>query len=279
MDLGQGRLAVMDRHDIALQVLSFVAPDVQIYETAEGTRMARKVNDKLSVVVREHPTRFAGLAALAMQNPEAAADELERAVTELGLCGACISSHTKNDYPDAPKYRVVFERAQKFKVPIYLHPRAPSAAMIKPYLDYQFMDSAMLGFAAEAGLSAMRLICSGIFDRYPELTLILGHMGEALPFWLTRIDFFWNRGRFAKKFSKTPSQYFKDNFVVSTSGMISEPALVYTLSVLGADNIMFALDYPMEPPQEAITFMDQVAINPDDREKIYHLNAERVFGL
>ncbi len=229
MDTGEGRLQVMDQFGIDMQVLSLVTPDVQVFEADEGVRMAKKMNDKLSQIVNDHPTRFAGLACLALQ--------------------------------------------------IYLHPRAPSPDMIKPYLDYPFMDSAMLGFAAEASLHAMRLICSGVFDKYPGLKIILGHLGEAIPFWLWRIDKSWEKGPLSETLKTPPSQYFKDNFVVSTSGMFSEPALIYTLSVLSADNILFAIDFPMESPEEAIKFMDESSINHKDKEKIYHLNAERIFSL
>jgi 2,3-dihydroxybenzoate decarboxylase len=151
--------------------------------------------------------------------------------------------------------------------------------MIRPYLDYPFLDSAMLGFAAEAGLSAMRLICSGLFDEYPKLKIVLGHLGEAIPFWLSRIDNFWMRGPLSTTLKKTPSQYFKDNFFVTTSGMFSEPAFKCTLSILGADRILFAVDYPMESPQEATELLDKTRIDYSDKEKIYHLNAEKIFSL
>jgi len=233
----------------------------------------------LSKVVNEHPTRFAGLASLALQNPNEAADELERSVKELGLKGACICTHTKGEYPDDKKYRVIFQRAHQLDAPIYLHPRGPSPGMIRPYLDYPFLDSAMLGFAAEAGLSAMRLICSGLFDEYPNLKMVLGHLGEAIPFWLSRIDNFWKRGPLSLTLKKTPSQYFKDNFFVTTSGMFSEPAFKCTLSILGADHILFAVDYPMESPQEATELLEGARIERSDKERIYHLNAEKVFSL
>ncbi len=279
LDLGEGRIQVMNKFGIDMQVLSFVSPGVQVFDAASGTQMAKKVNDELSRVVNEHPTRFAGLASLALQNPNEAADELERSVKDLGLKGACICTHTKGEYPDDKKYRVIFQRAHQLDVPIYLHPRGPSPDMIKPYLDYPFLDSAMLGFAAEAGLSAMRLICSGLFDEYPKVKIVLGHLGEAIPFWLSRIDNFWKRGPLSMTLKKTPSQYFKDNFIVSTSGMFSEPAFRCALSILGADHILFAVDYPMESPEEAIKFMEEVPIGDKDKEKIYHLNAERIFSL
>ena len=279
IDTGEGRVQVMDRCGIDMQVLSFLSPGVQVFDAATGTKMAEGINDRLSRIVSEHPTRFAGLASLALQNPNEAADELERSVTELGLKGACIFPHTKGEYLDEKKYWVVFERAHRLGVPIYLHPRGPSPDIIKPYLDYPFLDSAMWGFAADTGLCAMRLICSGLFDEYPQLKIVLGHLGEAIPFWLWRIDNMWQRSPLSQELKKAPSHYFKDNFVISTSGMFSEPALLYSLSAVGADNILFALDYPMESPEEAIQFMLAAPISHNDREKIFHQNAERVFSL
>ncbi len=279
LDMGEGRLKAMNTFGIDMQVLSFVSPGVQVFDAATGTQMAKKVNEELSRVANEHPTRFAGLASLALQNPNEAADELERSVKDLGLKGACICTHTKGEYPDGKKYRVIFRRAHELDVPIYLHPRGPSPGMIEPYLGYPFLDGAMLGFAAEAGLSALRLICSGLFDEYPRLKIVLGHLGEAIPFWLSRIDNFWKRGPLSTMLNKSPSQYFQDNFFVTTSGMFSEPAFKCILSTLGAGRILFAVDYPMESPEEAIKFMEETPINDNDKEKIYYLNAERVFSL
>jgi 5-carboxyvanillate decarboxylase len=279
LDTGEGRLQAMNQFGIDMQVLSFVSPGVQVFDAATGAQMAKKVNNELSKVVNEHPTRFAGLASLALQNPNEAADELERSVKDLGLKGACICTHTKGEYPDDKKYRVIFQRAHQLDVPIYLHPRGPSPDMIKPYLGYPFLDSAMLGFAAEASLSAMRLICSGLFEEYPELKIVLGHLGEAIPFWLWRIDTNWKRSPLSMTLKKPPSQYFKDNFFVTTSGMFSEPAFRCTLSILGADRILFAVDYPMESPQEATELFEKASMGHDDKERIYHLNAEKVFSL
>jgi predicted TIM-barrel fold metal-dependent hydrolase len=151
--------------------------------------------------------------------------------------------------------------------------------MIKPHLGYPLLDSAMWGFGSETGLHAMRLICSGIFDEYENLKIILGHLGEAIPFWLWRIDNFWGKTPLSNSLKKIPSQYFKDNFAVSTSGMFSEPALNYVITVLGADNILFAVDYPFDSPETAIKFISESRIDENDKEKICHLNAERIFSL
>lgn len=278
-EVGNGRLRDMDRYGIDTQIISLVSPGVQVFEPDVAIRLAEKFNNHLWALVKEHPMRFTGLACLAPQIPEAASDELERSVEELKFKGAIINSHTKGEYLDAKKYWVIFERAQKFDVPIYIHPRSPSPDMIKPYLGYPMLDAAMWGFGAEAGLHAMRLICSGLFDEYPKLKIILGHLGEMIPVQLSRIDNRWSIAPFPKKLKKLPSQYFRENFWVTTSGMFSQPALTMTLSVLGADKIMFAIDYPMEQPEEAIEFMETASISDEEREKIYHINAERVFSL
>jgi 2,3-dihydroxybenzoate decarboxylase len=278
-EVGEGRLKEMDRYGIDMQVISLVSPGVQVFEPGVAVRLAENYNNHLRALVKEHPTRFIGLACLAPQIPEAAAEELERSVVELKFKGAVINSHTKGEYLDEKKYRVIFERAQKLGVPIYIHPRSPSPDMIKPYLGYPMLDAAMWGFGAEVGLHAMRLICSGLFDEYPKLKIILGHLGEMIPVQLSRIDNRWSIAPFPKKLKKLPGQYFKENFFVTTSGMFSQPALTMTLSVLGADRIMFAIDYPMEEPEEAIRFMEEAPIDQNEREKIYHLNAEKIFSL
>jgi 5-carboxyvanillate decarboxylase len=278
-DIGEGRLREMDEAGIDMQVLSLVTPGVQPLDPAGGTALARKVNDKLSEAVRRYPERFAGLASIAPQDPAAAATELERAVKELGLKGASINSHTKGEYLDDKKYWPIFEKAEELGVPIYIHPRLPSPGMLKPYLDYPFLDSAMCGFAHEVSLHALRLICSGLFDQYPNLNLILGHMGETLPYWLWRIDNMWQRSPEAKKLEKLPSNYFKDNFFITTSGMFWQPPLICACLVLGADRILFAIDYPNESAKEGVRFIKEASICDNDKEKICHLNAERLFSL
>jgi 5-carboxyvanillate decarboxylase len=279
-DLDKGRIGDMDWCNIDMQVLSLVSPGVQVFESATATRLAKEYNDRLATVVKDHPKRFVGLACLAPQDPKGAADELERSVSTLGLKGAIIDSHTKGEYLDDKKYWVIFERAQKLNVPLYLHPRAPSPDMMKPFTGYPMLDSAMWGFSAEAGLHSLRLILSGLFDEFPRLKIVLGHLGETIPFVLARIDNRWSVADFPKKIKKLPGQYFKENFLVTTSGMNEEPAtLIAAISILGADNILFAADYPMEDAGQAVTFIDNVTISDQDREKICHINAERVFSL
>lgn len=286
-DLGERRLKRMDEAGIDMQVLSISFPGVELFNAADGTAMARSINDELSDAVRRYPERFAGFAAIAPQNPEAAAEELERAVVKLGLKGAVVNGHICGEYLDDKKYWVIFERAEKLDVPIYIHPKMPSPDMIKPYLAYPGLPSAMLGFAAEASLHAMRLILSGVFDKYPHLKIILGHLGEAIPFWLWRIDSRWmeekkadpSSAAFYKNYQKTPAQCFRDNFYVTLSGMYWQPVLQFVCSVLGSDKVMFATDYPYESSGLAVAFMESVQLSHADKEKICHLNAEKLLGL
>ena len=281
LDIGAGRIAHMDSLGIDMHILSLTSPGVQVFETALATRLAAESNDALAAAVKAYPTRFAGLAAIAPQDPAAAAREMERAVRKLGLCGVIINSHTMGEYLDAPKYRPIFEAAEALDMPIYLHPREPAPSMVTPYLDYGLFF-ATWGFAAETALHAMRLIMSGTFDRFPKLKIVLGHMGEGLPFWLQRID---NRYLLelkigaTDKLAKMPSQYFLDNFVITTAGVTSMPALRLSLDVLGVERILFAADFPYEDDAEAVRFMDSAAVTEAERKQIYETNAQRVFKL
>ena len=281
VDLGEGRIREMNKTGITMQVLSLYMGMLDLLDEPDAISMARQTNDELSVAVKRHPDRFAGFAAVARHNPEEAARELDRAVTELGLVGLCVNSHFNGEYLDLDKYSVLLETAERLKVPIYIHPKAPSPEMLKPYLVYPGLPGAMFGFAADTGLHAMRLICTGVFDRYPDLKIILGHMGETLPFLRWRMDNIWkNEGVVpapdVRKFEKLPGQYIKDNFFVTTSGVFSQPPLLCTYMELGAERILFAVDYPYESNLEAVKFIEAASICEDDKEKICHHNAERL---
>lgn len=281
LDIGAGRIAHMDAIGIDMHVLSLTSPGVQVFDAPLAARLAAASNDVLAAAVQAHPTRFAGLAAIAPQAPDEAALEIERAVGKLGLRGLIINSHTMGEYLDAPKYRPIFEAAEALDMPIYLHPREPAPSMVTPFLDYGLFFAGW-GFAAETGLHAMRLIMSGTFHRFPKLRIVLGHMGEGIPFWLQRID---NRYLLEVKIGavdrlpKLPSQYFLDNFVITTSGVTSMPALRLCLDVLGVDRIPFAADFPYEDDAEAVRFMDSAAVTEHERKQIYETNARLVFKL
>src|SRR5580692_6675590 len=243
LDLGERRIGDMDEAGIAMQVLSLTAPGVQMFDADEAVALARSSNDQLAEAVRRHPARFAGLAAVAPQNPAEAAKELERGVRRLGLKGAIVNSHTRGEYLDDSKFWPIFEAAEALDVPVYIHPTTPSPAMIGPFLD-RGLDGAIFGFAVETGLHILRIIVSGVFDRFPRLKIVIGHLGEGLPYWLFRIDFMHNRmvtaNRYAsvQKLQRKPSDYIRENIYVTTSGMAWEPPILYAQSVLGVDRVL-----------------------------------------
>jgi len=284
-DLGDVRIRVMDETGVSMQVISLASPGVQVFDAEQGTALAKSSNDHLAQAVRGNPTRFAGLAAIAPQDPAGAAEELERAVGELGLKGAVINSHTKGEYLDEDKFRPILAKAEELGVPLYLHPRTPSPEMIKPFMKYPGLEGPTFGFHVETGLHAVRLILGGIFDDYPGLTVVLGHLGEGLPFWIDRID---NRAQSiqsdsgsegSRRLRRRPSDYLRENFYLTTSGMDFEPALMLAHKVVGPDRLMFAVDYPYEDARNMVRVLDEAPMSDEDKEKIYQRNAERVFDL
>jgi 5-carboxyvanillate decarboxylase len=281
LDLEDERLEIMDANGVDVHLLSLTAPGVQTFDDAKGIALAALVNDRLAETISRHPGRFAGLAAIAPQAPKAAAAEIERAIGELKLNGIVINSHTRNEYLDDEKFWPIFEAAEALGAPIYIHPRSPSAQMAEPYKKFG-LETGMYGFQAETGLHGIRLICSGVFDRFPDLKIVLGHLGEGIPFWLYRVDYmhpvrssYNTRPRLQLK----PSEYFKRNFAITTSGMNWHPALRFCIEAVGADNIMFAIDYPYQPTEGAVEFLNDAPISAENKHKIYHGNAERVFGI
>ncbi len=283
LDISKARIKAMDENGVAMQGLSLSPPGVQCFDPADGVTWAKKINDALAGVVRRYPDRFFGIASVPVQSPEEAADELKRAVTELGLKGAMIESHARNEYLDNKKFWPVFEMAENLDVPICFHPEIPSQLILKGYADdYGFeLAGPPLGYGSDLHLHSMRLIYSGLFDRYPRLKIILGHMGEGLPFWLTRMDAYWIKPWKGEKprIEKRPSDYVKSNFIITFSGMFFMPAFLCAYLALGADRIAFAVDYPYEKTEEAIKFINQAPIPEEDKEKICFSNAVKLFKL
>jgi len=281
VDTGEGRIQQMDADGIDMAILSITSPGIQVFDAVTATRLAKDANDAIAKAVQANPRRLAALATVAPQFPQDAVLELERAICSLGMKGFLINSHTRGEYLDDRKYWPLFEAAQALGVPLYLHPREPAPDLVKPFLDYG-LYFAGFGFAVETSLHAMRLIMCGLLDEFPKLRIILGHMGEGLPFWLQRID---NRYLLqvkigaVKRMKRLPSEYFLENFVITTSGVMSAPALKLSIEVLGSERIMFAADYPYESVAEGVQFMDTVAISDEQRQKIYSGNAERLFRL
>jgi len=281
-NIGAERVSAMDELGIHMQVLSLTAPGVQVFDTDTGIALARDSNDELIEAVRRYPDRFAGLAAVAPQQPAAAAREIERSVGESGLHGVIISSHTKGEYLDDPKYWEIFEAAEAADAAIYIHPRTPSPAMLQPYLD-RGLDMAILGFGAEVALHTVALITAGVFDRFPKLKVVIGHAGEGLPYWLYRIDYMQANvrepsGR-GKKLERKPSDYMKSNIFITSSGVAWEPAIRFAQDVLGVSQVMYAMDYPYQATAAEVAISDHLNIADGDKKAFFQTNAERVFNL
>jgi 2,3-dihydroxybenzoate decarboxylase len=283
-DLGERRIRDMDATGIAKQILSLTSPGVQVFDAPTAVSLATSFNDQLAEAIRKHPDRFAGLAAIAPQDPSAAAKELQRAVKSLHLKGAIVNSHTRGEYLDEPKFWEIFEAAESLNVPIYLHPTTPSPRMVGPFLD-RGLDGAVFGFAVETSLHILRIVFSGVFDRFPRLRMVAGHLGEGLPYWFFRIDFMHQRltsnNRYANvpKLQKKPSDYLKENFYVTTSGMAWQPPILYAQSVLGVDRVLYAMDYPYQFVPDEVKVTDDLPISDADKKKLYQTNAEKVFAL
>ncbi len=280
LDLDEQRLAHMDAHGVDMQVLSFGSPGPQAFAAEVAIPMARDANERLFESTKKHPRRFAGFAALPTADPRAAADELERCVKRLGFKGAMIHGHQQGEFLDAKKYWVMWERAEALGVPIYLHPALPHPNVVKAYFDgYEELARAPWGFAVDTSCHFLRLVFSGLFDAFPKLKIILGHLGEGLPFAMHRLnDHSWAAAQ-RRGLKRAPIDYLRENMLVTTSGNWFEPAFVCTLLALGADNILFAIDWPYEANKAGMDFLRKLSISDADKAKIAHLNAERLLGV
>ena len=287
MDVGARRLGNMDDTGIEFALLSLNAPGIQrILDTDEAIRVARKGNDAIAEAMARHPDRYGGLAALPMQDPDAASSELTRCINELGFKGAIVNGFTQKDVPDSaiyydiPEYRPFWATVSELDVPFYLHPRMQIPSRAQNYEGHPWLMSAPWGFAVETSIHSLRLCGSGLFDDYPNLRIVIGHLGEFIPHGLWRID---ARMRFSPRDyrgSRPLGEYFLDHFVVTTSGFFNDPAFRNTLDVMGTDKVFFCADYPFESMQDAATWYDATQeITDEDRIRIGRTNAIEYFGL
>jgi 2,3-dihydroxybenzoate decarboxylase/5-carboxyvanillate decarboxylase len=282
IDWEDERLAEMDRNGVDMHILSLTAPGVQMFDADKGTALARIANDKIAEIVRRRPERFAALGTFAPQDPKRAAKEIERCASELKLNGLIINSHTNDLYYDDPFFFPVFEAIEASGLALYIHPRAPSKQMDKAFRDYG-LDSAIWGYGIETSTNAVRMIVSGLFDRFPRLKIVLGHMGEGIPFWLWRLDYMHQNSAMAR--GEAPrvklkfSEYFRRNFVITTSGVESHAALKYSVDVLGPENVMWAIDYPYQPTTPAVQFMRTAPLTEDVKAMVAGGNAARIFRI
>lgn len=280
LDIGEGRIAAMDSFGVDVAVLSLVAPGVEHFNPALGSRLAREANDLLAAAIDRYPDRLRGYAALAPRDPEAAAKELERAVKDLGLQGWKTHCNYGDSYLDEKRYWPILAKAEQLGVPIYLHPTAPKIAECWTY--GISLAGPAFGFGMETSLAAMRLVLSGAFDAFPRLTVILGHYGEGLPFLMHRIDWLHARPHaMADKgaivsLARKPSQYFRENFLVTTSGNYLDAAFRCTKDVLGMESIMLGTDYPFDNPAECFAFLQSLGLSPEEEHALYESNAARV---
>ena len=280
-DLGERRLREMDEAGIDVQVLSHGAPATQRMDAETAIPVARRANDRLFEIKNNSGGRFEGFAALPTADPKAAADELERAVTELGFKGAMIHGLANGLFLDDRRFWPIFERAQSLDVPIYMHPALPHPAVVdayyKDYLkEFPGLLTAGWGFTVETATQAIRMELSGMFEAYPGLKIILGHLGEGLPFSLWRIDMALQRQ------GNRPTPFrdcFREHFWVTTSGNFSTPALLCCALELGADRILFSVDYPFVLNPPATKWMQDIPFGPEDRAKILSGNAKRLLRL
>ena len=283
-DVDELRLQHMDEAGIAMQVMALTSPGVQCMDTATAVSFARTANDFLAAAIQRHPTRLAGMLAVAPQDPAAAAQEIERGVTRLGIHSVVINSHTQGEYLSDPKFWDIFAAAEACDAPIYLHPNALPPGMLQPFQECG-LDGAIYGFGVETGLHAMRIIAAGVFDRFPKLRMVIGHMGEALPFCAYRLDYMHRatvksqRYASVKPIQRQPSDYLREHFYVTNSGVAWAPAVRFTQDFMGMDRVLYAMDYPYQHAVDEVSFLDDMALVSEDKKRFFQTNAEHVFKI
>ncbi len=282
-DLGEGRLREMDEAGIDMQVISHVPSPIQQANAETAVQLAIGANDRLYSATQNHPDRFAGFAALRTPDPIAAAEELERAVTKLGFKGAMINGRTQGLFHDERRFWPIFERAEALDVPIYLHPGPPHPGMVEAYYadylqDFPLLDSAAWGFTIDTANQAVRLIVSGLFDVYPRLKIILGHLGEGLPFLVDRIDEYL-RSTILVQRPIAFREIFCHNFWITTAGHFSTPALLCSILEIGIDRVLFSVDWPFAQNLLGMKWMETVPLSREDKEKMFNGNARRLLKM
>lgn len=279
-DLGELRLADMDKFGVTMQVISASMPGADMIDGPAGIDFARRTNDRLAAAVRAHPARFAGFAHLPMRVPEAAADELDRAVSDLGFRGAMINGMTNGLFLDDPQFAPILARAVALDVPIYIHPNLPPKAVREIYYDRlptrkaALLASGVFGWHSEVGIHVLRLALAGSFEQFPSLRIIVGHMGEMLPFMLGRAD-----DALTMNGETAISETVVEHVYITTSGMFTTAPFLTALSTFGADRIMFSVDYPYSLNVQGQRFLEDLPVSHIDKAKIAHGNADALLKL
>ena len=286
LDIHERRLAEMDEHGIEFTVLSLNSPAIQsIVDTKQAIEMAKRANDFLAEQIAKQPKRFAGLAALPMQDPDAATAELLRTVKDYNFKGALVNGFTQIDvedssvYYDLPQYWPFWAEMEKLDVPFYLHPRSPLPSQSKMFEGHRWLLGAAWGFSIETATHALRLMGSGLFDKHPKLSIILGHLGEMLPANIWRTSHRISIAPRGVKSKQLFSYYLQNNFYVTTSGNFYLPPMLNAIMEMGSDRVLFSTDYPFEKMSQAAEWFDAIEIGETERVKIGRLNAKKLFKL
>jgi 2,3-dihydroxybenzoate decarboxylase len=278
-DVGDQRIAAMDAAGVDVAVLSISGPGVQIEPDARlATRLAAEANDALAAQIARRPARYAGFAHLAMQDPAGAAAELERCVRQLGLKGALVNGHTNGVYLDDPRHDVFWERLQALDVPLYLHP-GDSHRMPFVLEGFPELQKPVWEWTTETSSHALRLIVSGVFDRFPRAKLILGHMGEAIPYELWRLDSRYAFTETHRRVARKPSEYVRQNFYVTTSGQFDNVPLMAAVAAMGHGRVLFSIDYPYESSDDAARFIAAAPLGDEARRAVAGGNARALLRL
>jgi predicted TIM-barrel fold metal-dependent hydrolase len=285
-DISGERLASMNESGISMQVLSVENTDVNLLDSTHAPEFAKKYNDLLAEKIKDYPERFTAFAHLPMTAPAAAADELERTVKAYGFRGAMIRGLTNGEFLDAPKFAPVFERAEKLGVPIYIHPGLPPKAVIDAYYSnvggkegpFDAIACWGWGWHSETAIHVLRLLVAGVFDTYPKLKIIIGHMGEMLPIMWARSDRSFKPGSGGQN-QRTLIDTFRQQLYITTSGFFTQAPLQIALDTIGIDNIMLSVDYPFSTNQMGIDFLNEIQLPADQLAKIAHGNADKLLGL
>jgi 5-carboxyvanillate decarboxylase len=283
-DLGELRLGHMDAAGIDHAVIALTSPGTQALGVDDARVIASIANDRLAEACAAHPSRFSGLAAVGFEDPTSAVAELERGITKLGLKGLICNSHIKGHYLDESRFYPILEAVEALGVPIYLHPNTPSNRMIEPLYEAG-IDGAIYGFSVETSMHLLRMITAGVFDRFPKLKLVVGHLGEALPYWFYRLDYMHAGQVKAKRYEAiqplelTPSEYFHRNIWLTTSGMPWAPTIMYARQVMGPERVMYAMDYPYEYVPDEVRMQDALPLTTEEKKQFFEDIAIDVFDL
>ena len=285
LDLGEQRIRHMNETGIDRAVLALTSPGAQpIVDAGEAKRLAQRSNDYLAEHVAARPDRYVGMTTVAPQDPDWSAREIVRGARQLMFKGVQINSHTQGEYLDHPKFDPIFRALAETGHPLYIHPATPPDSMIGPMLEAG-LDGAIFGFGVETGMHLLRLIIAGIFDRYPDLQIMVGHMGEALPYWAYRLDYMHQAGVRSKRYpqmrplKKTILEYLRSNVLITTSGMAWAPAIRFAQQVVGEDRVMYAMDYPYQFVPDEVRTHDLLDVPLETKRKLMQTNAERWFRL